>query len=70
MNYLISKARKATLAALTAGIGLFVSSYPDGITTQEWSDIVGLALVTWYVTWQFPNTGVKNASTPDPSQGH
>jgi hypothetical protein len=64
MNW--SKARKAIVAAVAAGVAIFVASISDGeITAVEWGAIASAVLVGG-LTYATRNEGLPGGSEPPP----
>lgn len=58
MRYLLTRARKATAAAVTALVGGIVAGVMnggDGLTEAELVAALGLAVTAGYATWRTPN---------------
>lgn len=54
----IQKSRKAIVSAVVAGVVTLVAVYPNGISSDEWGQVIIAVIVGAGLTWAIPNKRV------------
>lgn len=51
----VLRVAKAIVAGASAGVALYLTSRPDGVSVSEWEQVVGTVVVVSFLTWLTPN---------------